>query len=175
MTAYVSITEKILATPSKLAQRIRQCGLADAVGWCFYQTQWRWRKSGKGVQLSEFAHQVIVEDDVNHHGYEPIDSLCFDKVLEYFQPIGSKDGFLDYDCGMGRAVILATMQPYGRVLGVELDARLVQSVNQQIKPVRGRGRIRVDRRRGQNAVQWRKRLCPQPRRLPPMATCLASV
>lgn len=143
MTAYVSIAEKIFAAPSKLAQRIRQRGLADAVGWCFYQAQWRWRESRMGVQTSEFAHQVIVEDDGNHHGYEPIDYLCFDKVIEYFQPIGYQDGFLDYGCGMGRAVILAAMQPYGRVMGVELDAKLVQLANQQITPVRDRGRIRA--------------------------------
>lgn len=118
LTAHVSITEKILATPSKLAQQIRQCVLADAVVWCFYLAQWRWRES--------------------------IDYRCFDKELEYLQPIGRQDGLLEYGCGLRSAVIiLAVMHPFGRVMGFGLDAKPVRLANEPIRRVGDRGRFRA--------------------------------
>jgi SAM-dependent methyltransferase len=145
MTAYRSFAAKVLSTPSKLAGRIHERGVADAIGWCFYQLQWRCREMRLGVSTAEFTHQVIVEDNGNQHGYEPIDYLCFDKVLEYLQPVSRRDGFLDYGCGMGRAVLLASMAQYGRVVGVELDERLVELANQKVNIVRQRGLVKADR------------------------------
>ncbi len=144
MTAYTSLTEKLFNTPTKLAQRIQRRGLGDALGWCWYQFQWRWREWRLGARTHEYAHNVIVKDDGNHHGYEPIDYLCFDKVLEYLQPISTSDGFLDYGCGMGRAVILAATCPYGHVLGVELDSKLANVARQQIELVRKRGCLQAE-------------------------------
>jgi SAM-dependent methyltransferase len=139
MTVRVSLLDKVCAAPQKVAQRIRARGLGDALGWCCYQLQWRFREWRLGANTSEFAHGVVVEDQGEENGYEPIDYRCFDQVLDYLQPITPEDGFLDYGCGMGRAVILAGMQPFGTVLGIEFNSKLVEIGGKLLQKLRSRG------------------------------------
>lgn len=139
------VWSKILGLPGKVIKRSRQRGLLDVLGWSWYQVSWRWREWRLGLGTREFAHGVVVEDAGDCHGYEPIDYLCFDRVMEYFSPISEQDGFLDYGCGMGRAVLLAALQPYGRVLGVEIDPRLAAIARDEVSRFRRRGHARAGR------------------------------
>ncbi len=145
MTAQASLFEKLGSLPTKFFGRLRTQGLGHSLGWCLYQFQWRIREWKLGIRTKEFSHGVVVNDQGEQHGYEPIDYLSFDQVLDYLSPITKQDGFLDYGCGMGRAVILAATKPFGTVLGVELDERLVAVAQNQIQRVRSRGLIRADR------------------------------
>ncbi|MEX1026719.1 MAG: class I SAM-dependent methyltransferase [Candidatus Paceibacterota bacterium] len=141
MTVRTSICGKVAALPEKLSKRLRQRGISDAIGWCLYQFGWRWREWRLGARTREFQHGVVVGDDGEFNGYEPIDYRCFDAVLDYMQPISQHDVFLDYGCGMGRAVIMAATQPFARVLGVEIDNKLAAVARQQIDRVRRRGKL----------------------------------
>ncbi|HMP77922.1 MAG TPA: class I SAM-dependent methyltransferase [Pirellulaceae bacterium] len=145
MTVRKSWIEKLCAAPRKFAVRWRQRGPGDACGWAWYQLQWRFREWQLGARTSEFAHGLVVESDGEQLGYEPIDYLCFDQMMDYLQPITPSDGFLDYGCGMGRGVFLAGMQPYGIVLGIELHPQLAQVGNQMLSRLRAKGKLRAKR------------------------------
>jgi SAM-dependent methyltransferase len=143
MTVRESLFEKLFAAPQKLVLRLQQRGLGDACGWAWYQFHWRFREWRLGANTSEFAHGIIVETDGEQLGYEPIDYRCFDQLMDYLQPITAADGFLDYGCGMGRAVILAGMQPYGTVLGVEFNQSLARVGNEMLQRLKSRGKFRA--------------------------------
>ncbi len=53
-------------------------------------------------------------------------------------PIASGDVFLDYGSGMGRAVCLAAVYPFSRVIGVEISPELCRIAGQNIERVRHR-------------------------------------
>lgn len=145
MSEQKSLMIKAIQGPSRFWHRARQQGLRNAWGWTWYQFQWRWREWRLGFATREYAHGLAVTDQGLHHGYEPIDYLCFDQIIEYLQPIGPADGFLDYGCGMGRAVLLAAMHPWGYVLGVEIDANLADIARRGIRHLRHRDKIRARR------------------------------
>ncbi|MBX3422412.1 MAG: class I SAM-dependent methyltransferase [Pirellulaceae bacterium] len=144
MTVRRSLVEKLCAAPQKWMVRLRQRGLGDACGWVWYQFQWRYREWRLGANTSEFAHGIVVETEGEQLGYEPIDYRCFDQIMDYLQPITRADGFLDYGCGMGRAVILAGMQPYGTVMGIEFSQSLARVGNEMLRRLRSQGRFRAE-------------------------------
>ncbi len=141
MSAYQSLLQKIFAAPVKFGSRLRQRGLVNAIAWLLYQFQWRFREWKLGVKTREFADGIVVTDQGECHGYEPIDYRVFDIVMAQWQPISPRDGFLDYGCGMGRGVILAAQHPFGEVLGLELDATLAQIAQDNIQIARRRGYV----------------------------------
>jgi SAM-dependent methyltransferase len=141
VTARTSLAKKFAELPAKISKRTRQRGLLNVAGWCYYQCSWRVRDWQLGARTNEFDHGVVVGDDGECNGYEPIDYRCFDIVLDYLQPITCQDVFVDYGCGMGRAVIMAATQPFGGVLGIEIDHRLAEIAREQIARVRRRGKL----------------------------------
>jgi SAM-dependent methyltransferase len=72
-----------------------------------------------------------------YHDYEPSAWLGLRRALRGLE-IGPSQTFLDIGCGKGRVVAQAARRPFGRVLGVELSARLAESA---------RGLVEADRRR----------------------------
>jgi SAM-dependent methyltransferase len=141
VTAPASLTKKFAELPAKISTRLRHRGILDVAGWCYYQCSWRLRDWRLGARTNEYDHGVVVGDDGECNGYEPIDYRCFDNVLDYLQPITDDDVFLDYGCGMGRAVIMAATMPFGRVLGVEIDHHLAKIAREQIERVQRRGKL----------------------------------
>ena len=49
-----------------------------------------------------------------------------------------QDVFIDYGCGMGRILALASAYPFSRVIGVEISPRLVDIAGRNIANYRGR-------------------------------------
>jgi SAM-dependent methyltransferase len=58
------------------------------------------------------------------HPYGAISYKQFRDVLDHIDIRPGVDVFLDYGCGMGRPVVMAAMQPFRRVIGVELSPSL---------------------------------------------------
>lgn len=66
-----------------------------------------------------------LSDDPACEEYAPINSFCFDRGLREVDIDPQRDVFLDYGCGKGRAVFLAAMLPFRKVIGVERASQLV--------------------------------------------------
>jgi SAM-dependent methyltransferase len=142
MSRYEAPLRKIARLPMRLLRDVSARGPRDTLGWCWYQFAWRWREWRLGINTREFAHGIVVPDQGACHGYEPIDHRCFDIILADLDIQAGKDVFLDYGCGMGRAVVLAAREPFRRVLGIEIDAILSEIARQHIAAARQRGKLR---------------------------------
>lgn len=145
MADQVSLAYRVMTGPLNFWRRANARGPGYALGWLAYQFQWRWREWRLGIATREYAHDVAVFDQGECCGYEPIDYLCFDQVLAHLHPIGPEDGFLDYGCGMGRALMLAARHPWGAVVGVEMDPRLAAIARQGLAQLQRRGLQRARR------------------------------
>lgn len=126
MSQAYTIPQKLLQLPGKLFRRLRQHGPLNLVQWYFYQFSWRFRERRLGIDTGEFSHGFQLGDEGQCRGYEPIDHKCFDIIMDHLAIRAGVDGFIDYGCGKGRAVVLAATHPFVQAIGVERSSRLAE-------------------------------------------------
>jgi precorrin-6B methylase 2 len=101
-------------------------------------------------------HEIIVEKrlgirtadriDLDELGLEheermphgPTSYFEFRALENFIRPTEANEVFLDYGAGLGRAVILASMLPFQRVIGIELSSALAERARENLQRVRGR-------------------------------------
>lgn len=66
----------------------------------------------------------IYQKDFNHHAYGPSRFDDFKEAMKHVALAKNRDVFLDFGSGMGRVLILASMYPFKRVIGVEINPEL---------------------------------------------------
>ncbi len=71
-----------------------------------------------------FRANDLNTDDPELHFYSSISYMRIEEALRLVKVDPGKDVFIDYGSGLGRVVVLAAMQPYKRVMGVELSKQL---------------------------------------------------
>ena len=98
----------------------------------FYEWKYGIRTSGV-ISPSEmgFTNPDIIE-------YTPVTYHNFRTVMSRLALNRHRDVFLDYGCGMGRAVILAAAYPFRQVVGIEISANLAQIARENLARVRDR-------------------------------------
>ncbi len=74
--------------------------------------------------------------------YAPIAYRSFSAVMREVAIRPGEDVFLDYGAGRGRAMLLAAQLPFRRVLGVEIDPKLVERARENIQRAGSRLRCR---------------------------------
>ncbi len=84
----------------------------------------RYREWSLGIKTASWVDVDELGFDAECHGYEPISYTCFETVINDIQVDPDRDVFLEYGCGKGRAVVLAAMKPFHKVIGVELSDEL---------------------------------------------------
>lgn len=136
MSENVSVTRKISHLPAKIVSKIQEYGFVGALHWLTYQFTWRWREWRLGLRTGELDLGIIQPDEGENKGYEPVDYLCFDILMEHIDIIPDESVFLDYGCGKGRAVILAGLRPFKKVIGVELSPVMSAAARQHVEGAR---------------------------------------
>lgn len=118
-----------------LALRVAWDRLADAVA------ERRLRiKSGGLVPI-----ETLVEHWQGFHDYFPSSVRAFRRVLRDLR-IAPGDVFVDYGCGMGRALVLAAQFPFDRLVGVEVSDDLLRTAQTNITravPLQAQRRIEL--------------------------------
>lgn len=76
------------------------------------------------------------------HCYEPITYTAFDSIIDHLDIDPERDVFVDYGCGKGRAVILAALQPFKRVIGVEYSKDLCDVAKKNLETVQSKVKAR---------------------------------
>ncbi|HID81418.1 MAG TPA: class I SAM-dependent methyltransferase [Chromatiales bacterium] len=112
---------KIFHLPAKIVSKTQEYGPIGALHWLTYQLTRRWREWRLGLRTGELDLGIVQPDEGDNNGYEPVDYLCFDIIMDHIDVIPNESVFLDYGCGKGRAVILAALYPFKKVIGVELS------------------------------------------------------
>jgi len=77
-----------------------------------------------GIRTCGSIESQRLHFDSASFGYQPIPYASFDAALKHIHVRAGRDVFVDYGCGMGRAVVLAALHPFRQVIGVERSAQL---------------------------------------------------
>jgi SAM-dependent methyltransferase len=59
-------------------------------------------------------------------------------MMRFLRPETSNEVFIDYGAGLGRAVILAAMLPFKRVVGIEISPFLAERARENLSRCRGK-------------------------------------
>jgi SAM-dependent methyltransferase len=78
-----------------------------------------------GIRSSHLVPiETLVEDWHGNHDYAPTSIRAFRTFMEAVNITGVEEGFVDYGCGMGRTLVLASEYPFRRIIGVEISTDL---------------------------------------------------
>jgi len=115
---------KMFALPIRTIVSVRRHGLLNAarLGWLAAQGGYREWSLGIRTQGSIDGRQLGAGPD--SFGYQPIPYNSFDVAMRCVPIVPGRDVFVDYGCGMGRAIILAARRPFRGVIGVERSSEL---------------------------------------------------
>ena len=84
-------------------------------------------RSGEIISLRELG----LEHEERREHY-PTSLEDFRRMEAFLRPRGQGEAFLDYGAGLGRALILAAMLPFQRVIGIELSPILARRAQENI-------------------------------------------
>jgi len=126
------VQTKIIDLPARIVKRIFERGPTDAVRWLWEHFAWRIRERRLGIETETWIEADELGLPEGGHCYEPITYAAFDSIIEHLDIHPDRDVFLDYGCGKGRAVVLAALQPFKRVIGVEYSKDLCDIANKNL-------------------------------------------
>ncbi len=121
-----------------LAANIRRLGPREAWRLYRYRLSERYDDWRLGIRTTGLVTPRELGHDAHCQPYEAIHYRCLDVIMDYFDPSPELDVLLDYGSGMGRAVIVAAMRPFKRVIGVELSSTLNQIALDNISRARSK-------------------------------------
>lgn len=121
--------------PLRVANAVRDHGVLPAMrrGWRRAGDAWReWRL---GIRTVGSIDAASLDTGPDSFGYQPIPYAAFASALRSVH-VGAHDVFVDLGCGMGRAVILAGLDSFRRVIGVEISAELCTLARRNVRNAR---------------------------------------
>lgn len=83
---------------------------------------------------------IDLELGPSRHEYEGTDYRLLSQMFSLVRELEEGVVFLDYGCGKGRAVVLAAMRPFQKVIGVELDDGMLDLARRNIARLQKRMR-----------------------------------
>ncbi len=99
-----------------------------------------WRAAASSLRERRLGIRTIgsitgseMEFDAASFGYQPVPYASFDAAMRHVSIRPGEDVFVDYGCGMGRAVVLAATRRFRRVIGVERSDALSRIARDNIR------------------------------------------
>lgn len=113
-----------MLVPRRIAASATEHGMLGALrrAWRTVQSSLRERRLGIDTKGSIAGEELAF--DADSFGYQAVPYATFDAAMRHVNIRASEDVFIDYGCGMGRAVVLAATHPFRRVIGVERSNEL---------------------------------------------------
>ncbi|HUG69107.1 MAG TPA: class I SAM-dependent methyltransferase [Pirellulaceae bacterium] len=118
--------------PQKLRDSIVERGLRDTIRRLWRTASSYWRERRLRIRTIGSIAGSELEFDAASFGYQPVPYASFDAAMRHVSIRPGEDVFVDYGCGMGRAVVLAATYPFRRVIGVERSNALSQIARDNI-------------------------------------------
>jgi SAM-dependent methyltransferase len=82
--------------------------------------------------------ETMIRDWQGNHDYAPTSFRAFRAFMVAVEVENGREVFVDYGCGMGRTLALASEYPFSRVIGVEVSPYLADIARRNIANYRGR-------------------------------------
>jgi SAM-dependent methyltransferase len=77
--------------------------------------------------------EKLMDNWEGNHDYAPTSITAFRTFMQHIEISPGQDGFVDFGCGKGRALILAAHYPFSRVIGVEVAPAMVANAKANIR------------------------------------------
>jgi SAM-dependent methyltransferase len=103
--------------------------------------QFRRRERRLGIDTMEHAYGINVWGKNGGQYYDPIDYQCLDTILDYLNPSPQSDVFIDYGCGLGRAIIAAAQRSFKKVIGVENNEVCLELCHKHVASAKQKSRL----------------------------------
>jgi SAM-dependent methyltransferase len=132
MKAFVSPIRGLVRIPAKMLILLYREGPVATWRWIMFHIGWRYQEWRLGIRTAQFVDWQALGGDPRRMDYEPISYECFDIAMRHLVVCQRRDVFLDYGSGKGRAVILAAMRPFRKVLGVERSPELCELARENL-------------------------------------------
>ena len=87
-----------------------------------------------------FRLQEVGIQDSDAEIYAPSSYTASWRLLRKARFVPHQDAFLDYGCGLGRVLVLASRYPYAQVIGVEFSEKLCRQAEQNLTAAGSRRR-----------------------------------
>ncbi len=129
----MSIFTKAVTAPFDILKRIVKFGPSDTLNWLSSHIESVRRERRLGIDTTGLIESVELGYAADAPGYDPISYACMDAVLGDLVIDPNRDVFVDIGSGRGRPVIMAALQPFRRVLGIELNSDLYRDSLRQIE------------------------------------------
>lgn len=115
------LNDRIIPTslPQKLRSSLAKRGLQNTICRIWRAASSYWRERRLGIRTNGSIAGSEMEFDAASFGYQPVPYASFAAAMRHVSLRPGEDVFLDYGCGMGRALVLAATYPFRRVIGVE--------------------------------------------------------
>lgn len=134
----------ISAKVASVLSTIRSRGLGEGQRFVWYRLYEELHERRLGIRTTG----LVTSRDLGHQSPElleyapsPYHALRYCLARLPIRP--GEDAFLDYGCGMGRAVILAATRPFRRVVGVEISPALLAIARENARRAEKRLRCEI--------------------------------
>lgn len=126
-------SRSLLGTVSrKLRESLAERGVQNTLRRLWRAANSSLRERSLGIRTTGSIAGSEMAFDAASFGYQPVPYASFDAAIRHVSVRPGEDVFIDYGCGMGRAVVLAATYPFQRVIGVERSDALSQIARQNI-------------------------------------------
>lgn len=132
-TAELRGKSRVGLVPRKLRASLAERGLRNTMHRLWRAASSTWRERRLGIQTTGSISGSELEFDAASFGYQPVPYASFDAAMRHVSVRPGQDVFVDYGCGMGRAVVLAATHPFRQVIGVERSDSLSQIARENIR------------------------------------------
>jgi SAM-dependent methyltransferase len=106
---------------NKIIRAIRRRGILNSAK-AFYDRYWFELRYGLNMQSS--TNQIQGDHSDTHYKYEPVSHFAFDRMLKKVDWKYRESTFLDYGCGKGAAILLASKFRFRKYVGIEYSKEL---------------------------------------------------
>jgi SAM-dependent methyltransferase len=86
--------------------------------------------------------EKLIADPKDNHDYTPTSIRALRKLFGQLEWERGREVLLDYGCGMGRAVAIASEYPFRRIAGIEISPALIKIAQRNAAAFRGRQQCR---------------------------------
>ena len=136
-----------LALPARVFRYVQKRGLSRTAQIAAHELWYAWR-FGVGTSAVIHADRLDLPEEARGHStpYFPSSYLFMKEAFAAAIGPQGADTFIDFGCGMGRALLFASQLPLRRLIGVELSPTLAEAARRNLS--------RYYRRRGKTTPTW---------------------
>lgn len=118
-------------------QSIKNRGCLFTLKLMYYELTCERQTGIKTLQIENLDGLTLFGSDVHHaHHYQAASYYILNELFSALKSENNSQGFIDFGCGKGRAMIVAAQHGFKEIYGVELARELCEAAKENIKKVK---------------------------------------